>query len=253
MTKCLNCSVGIILMIWIKLLSQETEFSREKKYYSLFEKLLDKKSQYYDQTLCILVGNVRFLYHKNLEWCDKYIVPYITSKDHDEFVASWEGIAYQSSELYSDFARNYQDKYLEVITRIKELNNSGRAILVKQYTLLMIYVVDNPLEKYIPTFLNIAEKKDKLTFIHTIEMSNWIVNLGELFPEAVNVIQQGMKIQKLNYHFIYQVLHSDLIQYYSNDVAKLFIYILNIKESLKEYLYQKTKRNPMILPIIMEV
>ena len=27
----------------------------------------------------------------------------------------------------------------------------------------------------------------------------------------------------------------------------------NIKESLKEYLYQKTKRNPMILPILMEV
>ena len=27
----------------------------------------------------------------------------------------------------------------------------------------------------------------------------------------------------------------------------------NIKENLKEYLYQKTKRNPMILPIIMEV
>ena len=27
----------------------------------------------------------------------------------------------------------------------------------------------------------------------------------------------------------------------------------NIKESLKEYLYQKTKRNPMILPIIMEL
>ena len=27
----------------------------------------------------------------------------------------------------------------------------------------------------------------------------------------------------------------------------------NIRESLKEYLYQKTKRNPMILPIIMEV
>ena len=27
----------------------------------------------------------------------------------------------------------------------------------------------------------------------------------------------------------------------------------NIKEQLKEYLYQKTKRNPMILPIIMEV
>ena len=27
----------------------------------------------------------------------------------------------------------------------------------------------------------------------------------------------------------------------------------NIKESLKEYLYQKTKRNPMIIPIIMEV
>ena len=28
---------------------------------------------------------------------------------------------------------------------------------------------------------------------------------------------------------------------------------INIKENLKEYLYTKTKRNPMILPIIMEV
>ena len=27
----------------------------------------------------------------------------------------------------------------------------------------------------------------------------------------------------------------------------------NIKENLREHLYQKTKRNPMILPIIMEV
>ena len=27
----------------------------------------------------------------------------------------------------------------------------------------------------------------------------------------------------------------------------------NIKENLKEYLYTKTKRNPMILPILMEV
>ncbi|GKZ10282.1 hypothetical protein ANS017_16660 [Paraclostridium bifermentans] len=27
----------------------------------------------------------------------------------------------------------------------------------------------------------------------------------------------------------------------------------NIKDNLKEYLYQRTKRNPMILPIIMEV
>ena len=27
----------------------------------------------------------------------------------------------------------------------------------------------------------------------------------------------------------------------------------NIKDNLRDYLYQKTKRNPMILPIIMEV
>lgn len=268
MTKCLNCSIGILLMFWVKLLSMETELSKENKYYDLFEKLLNEKSQYQDQILCVLVGNVRFFYYKNLEWCKKYIIPYITSKDSDEFVASWEGIAYYSSALYKDFAYDYQNEYLEAITRINELNGHGREILVRQYTLLLVYVVDEPLKHFIPVFFKFAEKQDKLMFVHTIkdclndldnqgkenlwfswlkeywinrinnipigledeestEMLNWCLKLNKLFPEAVQVIVDGMNLKKISNSFIFRMIHSDVIQNYPDDVAKLMIYILN--------------------------
>ena len=46
----------------------------------------------------------------------------------------------------------------------------------------------------------------------------------------------------------------DVLRDYEDRNIKEWAYLKNnIKENLKEYLYQKTKRNPMILPIIMEV
>ena len=44
-----------------------------------------------------------------------------------------------------------------------------------------------------------------------------------------------------------------LVQCEENNIKEWAYLKNNIKENLKEYLYQKTKRNPMILPIIMEV
>ena len=44
-----------------------------------------------------------------------------------------------------------------------------------------------------------------------------------------------------------------LVECEENNIKEWAYLKNNIKENLKEYLYQKTKRNPMILPIIMEV
>ena len=49
------------------------------------------------------------------------------------------------------------------------------------------------------------------------------------------------------------VIKDVLVECEENNIKEWAYLKNNIKENLKEYLYQKTKRNPMILPIIMEV
>lgn len=267
-TKTLNCSVGALTLFWVKLLSMETDSSNENKYYQLFEKILKDKSSYFDQVLCTLAGNARFFYYRNSDWYRNHILPFLISEDSTEFAIAWEGIAYYSSELYKDFSNDMQSYYLDAITRISELYEQGRKNLVRQYTLLLVYVVKNPLEQFIPKFFEVAKKKDKMNFIHTIrdclinlseqeksklwstwlkeywinrinnipvsleddertEMLNWCLKLDCLFPEAVQIIEMENNLKKVNNSFINRLRHSNIIQYYPNDVTKLLISILN--------------------------
>ena len=73
-----------------------------------------------------------------------------------------------------DFIKNI---YLEAITRLSELCGLGRKILVSQYVLLIVHVIDDPTKMFIPSFYKYAEKKDKINFIHTI--TNCLDNLTD--------------------------------------------------------------------------
>ena len=50
-----------------------------------------------------------------------------------------------------------------------------------------------------------------------------------------------------------QSLRNKLRALEENNVTDWAVIKLTIKDSLRDYIYQKTKRNPMILPIIMEI
>ena len=176
-TQSLNYSMGTLLVSWVKLLSMEDDATKQKKYYELFDNLLESKSKYYNQIVVQLAGNVRFFYFKNKEWCKTKILPCLTSKDSIIFSAAWEGIAYYSYRLYKEYAYENQNIYLEAITRLSELCGLGRKILVSQYVLLIVHVIDDPTKMFIPSFYKYAEKKDKINFIHTI--TNCLDNLTD--------------------------------------------------------------------------
>ena len=100
--------MGTLLVSWVKLLSMEDDATKQKKYYELFDNLLESKSKYYNQIVVQLAGNVRFFYFKNKEWCKTKILPCLTSKDSIIFSAAWEGIAYYSYRLYKEYAYENQ-------------------------------------------------------------------------------------------------------------------------------------------------
>ena len=65
--------------------------------------------------------------------------------------------------------------------RLSELKGEARKGFIDLYTLLLIYVVEDPIQEFIPRFLNAAEEKDKAHFAHMIEQA--LENMNETQKE----------------------------------------------------------------------
>lgn len=288
-TKSLNCSVGVIVGFWIKLLSFEESSSEEKKYFGLFEKILND-NKYFEQILFVLVGNINLLYYRNPTWCKEYIVPYLTSKDPLKFKSSWEGIAFYSYEFDKKMATEFQENYLEAIRMIKGLDGEGRKHLVYKYTLLLVYVIKTPLNKFIPDFFENAEIQDRLEFISAIrkclckfgndekeklwnswlkkywqnridnipvplddeentKMLDWCLKSEILFPYIVKVIETGVKYKEINRLFLISLKNSNLIKEYPKETIKLLIYMFSTVEKIKNSEFIKNEIEDIIKEI----
>ena len=80
-------------------------------------------------------------------------------------------------------------------------------------------------------------------YSNTIVAGPDIVSRGFVYVRESEDLMDGAK----------NVIKSVLLDCEEKNIKEWAYLKNNIKENLKEYLYQKTKRNPMILPIIMEV
>lgn len=166
--KCCNCATGLLTSCWIHMLSCERGKTIPKLYKNQFEKSLGLENEERKQSICLLVGQVAYLFCKDRKWCKQNIFPFLTSSNHDEFVAAWEGVAWFSRRLNKELANEILNTYLTAVERINELVGEARESFISMYVALLIYVVENPTEVYIPRFLSVANEKDKIKFAASI-------------------------------------------------------------------------------------
>ncbi len=164
--RCYNCSTGLIVSNWIHMLSYENKESIPEKYKRMFAVMLEDDEKL--QVICILVGQMRFLFHRDNEWTKAVLFPLLQSSNSEVFKAAWTGIVWFSRNLYEEMADELKNIYCSSIKRIDELKGEVREGLVDLYTLLTIYVIDNPIPEYIPAFFNVAKKEDKTRFAQCI-------------------------------------------------------------------------------------
>ena len=164
----LNTTEGLLLHSMIYLISYNPELRIDDKYKSFFEKAMTLKGQKRDIAVCILAGHFNFFYFRDKGWCEKQFVNILKGINKATFVAAWEGMVYFSGRLNSDLADVMSPIYLSAISHINWLSGESRKGIIELYLTLIIYVVKNPITKYIPTFFKFTEQDDRIAFLSSI-------------------------------------------------------------------------------------
>lgn len=167
--QCVNCSTGLLSTCWIKMLSYEKTDGIPEEYMKRFEGFLGRENPEQRQSICILVGQVAYLFAKDSEWTKDNILPFLQSADENEFTAAWEGVAWFSRRLNMNLADSMLDIYRTAVKRINSLTGEARKGFVELYTLLMIYAIEAPIKLDIPQLFAVANQKDRLCFIKVVE------------------------------------------------------------------------------------
>ena len=167
--RCVNCSTGLLSTSWIKMLSYEKADGIPEGYKERFESLLKSDNSEKRQSICILVGQIAYLFAKDSEWTKEYILPFLQSEDEDEFTAAWEGVAWFSRRLNMNLADSMLSIYRAAVKRINLLSGEARKGFVELYTLLMVYAIEDPIKIDVPQLFTVANQKDRLCFIRVVE------------------------------------------------------------------------------------
>ena len=263
--KCFNCTTGMLTMSLLKMLSYESNQYIIEKYMKQFEKLLCGEMK--EQSICVLVGQISFMFDRNHQWCKDTLFPFLTSENIGEFKAAWEGVAWYSRHLYKELADEMIPIYLCAVNRLTELEGEAREGFVDLYTVLMIYAVENPLQEFIPDLFAVAEEQDRRQFINSIdgslrnmdgeqkktlwdswlkeywknriknipaslqeyekaEMLDWILELDELYSEAVDIIISGPLVNDITTTFWYMLREKEYGKKQPDATAKLISFLL---------------------------
>ena len=169
----LNTTVGIILQSIIYLISYNEDNELEEKYKDFIEKAVTIKGWERKITVCVVAGHFNFFFFRNKAWTIKNFESILRGKDEQDFVPAWEGIVWFSRSLNRDVADAMSKIYYEAITHIGWLSGEVKKGLLELYLTLLIYVIPNPIAKYIPRFYKFASIEDRVEFMKGIEQRLW--------------------------------------------------------------------------------
>lgn len=89
-----------------------------------------------------------------------------------------------------------------------------------------------------------------LTIVVTLEKESYSVIAG---PDVITRGFIYVKESEALINEVKEIVKEELENCLENKIIEWYVLKSNIKKSVEKYLYEKTKRRPIVLPIIMEI
>ena len=113
----------------------------------------------------VLARNLRFLLAADEKWTVRHLVPLFNQFDSNDYRAAWDGFLY--GNLNPHVVAVLDCAFLDAVTHIRTIHPVGDKIrnqFIAFYTIILIYFVDHPLERWLPKFFENSEVEDVIHF-----------------------------------------------------------------------------------------
>ena len=164
----LNTTIGLVLMSTMRIISFNSDMKINSGIISFLNANLIIRTWEQKIVVCILAGHFNLLYYRDSSWCNENLVPLLDGTIIDMFLPAWEGMNYFSKQLNRNTADALAPVFLKAVKHINRLSGEALSGFMEMYIVLMIYVIDDPLREYIPSFYKFASPVNREAFMKEI-------------------------------------------------------------------------------------
>lgn len=200
-------------------------------------------------------------------WTTSHVFCFLKSSQKSTKLAAWEGLLFLVNSFSIEFGKKLLPFFYDEIEILKEFNSDYRKAFVHDYTLMTVYLEDNPIEKYISKLHNSIQESDRIFFANSINnilrkmdsiaredlWSRWLKDYWILRNKSIPVklesdeyvvmlewllllkdyknnieIAMNSTVAHININsFLSELKKSRVLFYYPEETADLLIYLLN--------------------------
>lgn len=166
LTKSINNTTGILagILMRLSLLYKDTVPNWIKRF---IENNIEDKNDT-DEAICIICGYAAHLFYMDSTWTTRHVFCFLKSQNKNTKLAAWEGLLFLVNSFSIEFGSELLPIFYDEIEIIKELKRDYRKAFVHDYTLMAVYLEDNPIEKYVSKLHNIIQESDRVFFANSI-------------------------------------------------------------------------------------
>ena len=127
-------------------------------------------SENIEEFICVVCQYVTQLFARSEKWTKENILGYLTSSNRNYVQAAWEGLMVGLHDFSIPFATAILPIFQNNIETGRNLRGDLKNQFIYDYVMLLVYIVDDPLEYHIGQILKGSTEADRHQFARSIYM-----------------------------------------------------------------------------------
>ena len=169
MTMAINNPTGILAMTLMQLMQVKQEERKIPEWLDrLVKHTIEKNDNNIEEYICIINWYSAHLFYRDKKWTNEHVFKYLEEKKESIRQAAWEGLLAGVRNFDVAIGKVLLPFFKRYVGQIYNLSSDYRGMYIHNYVLLMVFIIDNPIEEYLSELIVRCDEIDRVRITHAI-------------------------------------------------------------------------------------